>query len=47
MYHGTIGVGLIKIQSQPDRNSGTLYIADGALIRNRLLSYRWCHIQHK
>ena len=32
MCHGTIGFTLIKIQSQPYQNYGTLWIPDGVLI---------------
>ena len=47
MCHGTIGSGLIEIQSQLNQNSNTLYIADGVLIWNRCLYCNMHKVQNR
>lgn len=36
------GPSLIEIQSRPNQDFGTLYIANGVLVENRRLYYRLC-----
>ena len=45
MCHAIIDSNLIEIQSQPNRKSGTLLIADGFVIKNRHLYYTFVSVQ--